>query len=114
MNPLRRQMALLLTNAASKGIKALDPGSECAKALKKTNIEDILREDIDRICGAVGFTEITKILSLATRLKASSVEKREATKRELKKIAEGVVARVEKESGKLKIPAPCRHLLLNL
>ena len=114
MNPLRKKMASLLTDAASKGIKRLNPGSVCAKALKKINVKNTIKEDISRICEAISFTETTRILSLVTLLKMEDGEKKEEIKSEIKKIAEAVVARVERESGKLKIPEPCRHLLLNL
>jgi len=107
-------MALFLTDLARKGIKALDSDSPCAKKLEKNDIENILKDDITRICEAASFTEITGILSLASRLQIASEEKKETIKKELKKIAEEIVVRVEGKSGKLKTPESCRHLLLNL
>jgi len=114
MNPLRQKMATFLTEVSHKGIRALDSESACAKALKKIDAKNTLKEDINRICEAVSFTEATRILSLATLLKMENGEKKEVIKSEIKKIAEAVVARVERESGKLKTPEPCRRLLLNL
>ena len=114
MNPLRQKMALFLTDAARKGLKSLDPKSQCAKILRKSDFENILREDVNRICEATSFIEITKTISLTAQLQRASEEKRKAIKDELKKIAEDVVKRIEKKSGKLKMPKPCRHLLLNL
>ena len=111
---LRKKMASFLTDAALRGVKALEPGSPCAAALKRLDVENILREDIDRICEAISLAEITKVLSLAVKLKASSQEGSRAIKSDIKKIAEEVVARLESKSGKLKIPEPCRHLLLDL
>ena len=111
---LKKKMVSFLTETALKGIRALDTDSPCAEALKKFDVEDILREDIDRICEAMSFGEMTKILSLAVKLKTPSQEGREIIKSDIKKIAEEIIARVESRSGKLKIPEPCRHLLLDL
>lgn len=114
MIPLRQKIASFLTDSARKGIEMLDSECACAKTLEKIDVENSLREDINRICQAASFTEITRVLTLVTRLRMASREKKEAIKSEFKKIAEEVVARVEKESGKLKMPQTCRHLLLEL
>ena len=114
MNPFRKKMALLLTDAASKGIKSLSPESACGRALKKIDVKNTLKEDIERICEAVSLAEATRILSLAALLKMENAEKKEQIKGEIKRIAEAVVARVEQNSGKLRMPESCRHLLLNL
>ena len=114
MDSLRQKMASFLIDAARKGIKALEPESECAKALEKIDIENALKEDINRICEAASFIEIAKITSLILRLETASEKNKEAIKDEIKRIAEDLVARVERDSGELKTPQPCRHLLLNL
>ena len=111
---LRQKMASFLTDAALRGMKALDANSSCAKALKKIDVENVLNEDINRICEAMSLAEIAKILSLAVKLKTSSQETSGAIKSDIKKIAEEVVTRLERKSGRLKIPEPCRHILLNL
>lgn len=114
MNPLQRKLAQFLTQKAHKGIQELSPHSSCVKLLKKSAAENILSEDIHKICAVATFGEITKIFSLAAQLKLTSEEKREAIKGTIKKIAENVVGRVECKTGKLKTPKSCRHLLLHL
>ncbi|MEE8424116.1 MAG: hypothetical protein V3S49_06200 [Thermodesulfobacteriota bacterium] len=107
-------MASFLIDTAKGGIDALDPGSSCAKELKEIDIDNILKEDISRICETISFIEITKILSLSTRLQAVSQAEEDEIKRKIKKMSQVVVARVEAKSGKLMIPESCRHMLLNL
>jgi len=115
MEPIRKKLSSLLIEAAHKDIKALDPQSPCAKQLSQIeNVDTIIAEEIERICNAATLTEITKILFLTRRTKKTSGQKREAIKSQLKKIAEQVVTRVESESGPLRLPETCRHLLLSL
>ena len=113
MNPLRYKMAMLLTDMAYKGISRLDPKSTCAKALKKIDVGTVLREDINRICNSATIGEIAKIIAFAGQLRVTSEDNKQA-KSDLKELAEEIVARVERETGKLKIPQSCRHLLLKL
>ncbi len=114
MNLLKKKIASFLTEEARKGMQDLDPDSPCRKALRKIDVDNVLREDINRICEAVSLAELTKILSLGRRLKTGSEDEKEETKRVLRQIVEAVVAKVERESGSLNIPEPCRQLLLNL
>jgi len=115
MDPIRRKLSFVLTEAAHKGIKALDPQSPCAKELN--GIEDfdaIITEEIEKVCNAATLTEITKILFLTRRMKKTSGQKREPIKSQLKKIAEQVVTRAESQLGPLTLPETCQHLLLEL
>ena len=115
MNPVRRKLSSFLAEAAHKGIKALEPQSPCAKELNGIeDVDAIIAEEIEKICNAASLAEITKILFLTRRMKKTSGQKREAIKSQLKKIAEQVVTRVESESGPLRLPETCRHLLLSL
>ncbi len=114
MNLLRQRLAALLTDSTRRGINALDPHSPCTQVLEKIDVDGILDQDIARICKTVSYAEIARILSLAARAKISPQEKKRTIKGKLKKIAGDIVARTEKGSGKLGIPDPCRHLLLNL
>jgi len=97
MDPIRRKLSFVLTEAAHKGIKALDPQSPCAKELN--GIEDfdaIITEEIEKV------------------MKKTSGQKREPIKSQLKKIAEQVVTRAESQLGPLTLPETCQHLLLEL
>lgn len=114
MNPLRQKMASFLIDAARKQIKGLNVESVYAKTLERIDVENMLREDINRVCEAASFIEITRIISLVSQLQAASDENKATIKGDIKKIAEGLVARIERDSGELKISQSCRHLLLNL
>ena len=115
MNPLRRKLSSFLIETAHKDINALDPQSVCAKEL--SNIKDVdavIAETVEKICQAATLAEISKFLFLTARLKGASGRKRESIKSDIKKIAEIVVARVEAESGFLKLPQSCRIILLGV
>lgn len=115
MNPIERKLSSLLTKAASNRIKALGSQSPCAKELSKIHdVDRVITEEIEKISNAAKLAEITRILLLAARLKKRPGQKKESAKSELKRIAEQLVTRVETESGPLRLPATCRHLLSNL
>jgi hypothetical protein len=113
MNPIRRKMASFLTEAAHKEIEALSPDSPYAKELHEIgDVDTVIAEEIEKICNIATFGEITKAFLLVRRLKTASLQEKEAIESELSKIAEELVRRVETESGRLRIPNACRHLLL--
>lgn len=114
MNPLRKKLAVVLTNAARRGITSLHPDSSCAKSLKGADIGNALNEDIKKICKVISFHDALKILSLASSLRVVPKKKRRILKAELKEIAKGVFEKTENKSGKLRIPDPCRYLMLDL
>ena len=115
MNPIERKLSSLLTEVARKEIEVLDPESPCAKELSKIHdVDRVITEEIEKISNAATLAEITKILLLAARLKKRPGQKKESAKSELKRIAEQLVTRVETESGPLRLPATCCHLLSNL
>ena len=115
MNPLRRKLSSFLIETAHEDINDLDPQSVCAKEL--SNIKDVdavIAETVEKICQAATSAEITKFLFLTARLKTTSGQKREAIKGDIKKIAEALIARIEAESGPLKLPQSCRLILLGV
>ena len=107
-------MSAFLLQVVRDEIENMDLESPCAKELRKAGGEDIVRTEIDRICGTASGTEMTKLLILVMRLKETSEQEREDIRNDIREIAEALVARVEEESGELRIPRPCRRLLLNL
>ena len=112
MEPIRKKLNSLLINVADREIKDLDPRSQCARELAEIeNVGTIVVEEIEKICNAVTLGEITRFFLLAARLKTTSGQKREAIKGDIKKIAKKLVSRVEAESGPLKLPQSCRHIL---
>ena len=114
MNHFKKQLAFLLVKSSKRGLNALDPKSPCAKALKSKDIELLISKDIEKICEAAFFGEISKILTLYAWFRIASQEKRDELKDEFKTIADGIIERVEERHGKLNIPDPCRDLLINL
>ena len=116
MDPIRERMSSLLTKVALNGIKALGSHSPCAKELSKIDDDGVrvITEEIEKISNVATLAEIARILLLAGRLKKRRGRKKESAKSELKMIAEQLVTRVETESGPLRLPATCRHLLSNL
>ena len=115
MDPIRQKLSSFLIKTAHKDVNALDPQSPCAKQLSEIeNVEAIIVEEIKRICQTATLAEITRILFLTARLKKTSGRKKEAIEKNLKKIAEILVTRVEAESGPLKLPQSCRHIFLDI
>ena len=115
MDPLRQKLYLLLVETAHEGIKTIDPQSECAKQLSAiADVDTVIAEEIRRLCMAATLLEVTKIFLLAAQLKKTHGQKADAVKSSLKKIAEVLIARVERQSGPLKLPQSCRGLLLSI
>ena len=115
MDAIRRKLSSFLLETAHKDINALDPQSPCAKQLSEIeNVEAIIAEEIKRICEAATLAEITRILFLTARLNKTSGRKKETIEKNLKKITEVLVTRVETESGQLKLPQSCRRIFLGI
>jgi len=115
MNPVRRKLSAFLIETAYKDINALDPQSVCAKELSKIkDVDAVIAETVEKICQAATLAEISKFLFLTTRLKRASGQKREVIKGDIKKIADALIARIEAESGPLKLPQSCRLVLLGV
>ena len=115
MNPIRRKLRSFLIETAHNGINAVDPESMCAKELSKIkDIDAAVVETVEKICQAATSAEITKVLLLVARLRGTSGQKRESITNDIKKISEVLIARVEAESGPLKLPQSCRIILLGV
>ncbi len=115
MNPIRRKMIAFVTEAVRKEIEALDPDCPCAKEMSKLDdVDNTIAEEVKKLCNTATLREISKMLLLVRRLRKASVQEKEAIESKLGKITEELVRRVETESGRLRIPNACRHLLLYL
>lgn len=115
MNPIRRRMVSLLTEAALARVEALDPASVRGQELSKIcDADRVIKEDIQKICDVITLAELTKIFHLTRRMKKTSGKKKETIKRSLQKIAEVLITRAEAESGPLKLPQACRHILMDI
>ncbi|MBF0618629.1 MAG: hypothetical protein HQL19_00515 [Candidatus Omnitrophica bacterium] len=113
MNPLRGQMASMLMGAAKSGLQQLDVDSPIAQKIKKLDVQSLLEEDIRRICDAISWGETTRLMGIVAKLKMGG-SSQEPLKEEIKKIAKGIVERVEQGHDKLKTPPDLRDLLFNL
>ena len=107
-------MADFLNKMSKKGIERIDPKSSCAKSLKNSDRQVLLKEDIERICEEVSILETGKILKLSSKLMWSGEAKKEEYRKDIRSIASKVLKRVEKKGGKLNLPQQCRELLMNL
>lgn len=115
MNPVKSKLASLMIDAARKGICSLDKTSPHFKDLKTIDIDKVITEDVNRICEGISMAEIMQVMPLVAKLKiVCKADEQDAVKCRIKEIALRVVERVECAGGKLKIPASCRDLLLEL
>ncbi|MBF0384256.1 MAG: hypothetical protein HQL27_00140 [Candidatus Omnitrophica bacterium] len=110
---LRNKMAEVLTEEAKKSMRYLDKTSPLMKELKKLDIETILKEDIRKICDKASFSETTKIMGMAVKYKLPGPDKHEL-KEDFKGMIKEMIARVERDSGMLKLPPDCREMLYDL
>lgn len=113
INNLRRKLAEVLNDAAHKGLSQMDVNSPLAEEIKKFDIEEVLKSDIEKICCHVSFLEMIRIMGLMSQLKSSNI-KQGAQKAELREIAQQIIDRTQQNEGKLKIPMSCREILFNL
>lgn len=110
---LRRKLAEKLNDAAHQGLARIDKNSPLAVELKKFDVEEILKADIEKICNSVSFFEMTRIMALMVQL--NSKEKRHGPmKANLKRMIQQLIDRIERDSGELQTPMTCRELFFNL
>ena len=107
-------MISFLTNAAHEQIVALRQETKYAKELNNIEVDDTVKEEIQKICQVATLVEKTKIALSVSRLKKASGSEREKIRSDLKRIAEKLVIRVEAESGPLKLPENIRNLFSSL
>jgi len=109
---LRRKLAESLNDAAHKGLARIEKDSPLAEELRKYDVEQILKADIEKICNNVSFFDMTRIMALMVQL---NVEKRHgAMKADLKRTIQQLIDKVERDAGKLQTPMSCRELFFNL
>jgi hypothetical protein len=73
-----------------------------------------IAEEVEKLCNAATSREISRTLLLVGRLKKAPVQEKEAIERDLERIKEELVRRVETESGRLRLPKAYHHLFLGL
>ncbi len=111
--PLKGQLASSLIEAARTGISKLDKNSPLARELDGLNVDEILRDDVHKICGVMSFAEVVNIMSLVVAIKLGQPDTKRLN-RNIKGIAKAIVERAEKKHGSLRTPQSCRDLLFDL
>jgi len=116
MNPMKKRLAESLTEAARKGMEAMDPDNPCARSLQasESDADAVVAEAIQRICDEISILEAAKLVRLSAMLKSSKAEAADKYKTQIRRLALGIVERVERNTGSLDVPPACRALLLNL
>ena len=116
MNPMKKRLAESLTEAARKGMEAMDPDNPCARSLQasESDADAVVAEAIQRICDEISILEAAKLVRLSATLKSSKAEDADKYKTEIRRLALRIVERVERNTGSLDVPPACRALLLNL
>jgi len=111
---IKQRLSSYMIGAARDGITHLDPTSICARDLTRLDVDEILTQEVGRICEAATIREVTRAGILLMRLRNASEQEKITVRKDLKKMMEDLVARVEERSGQLKIPQSCRRLLMEL
>jgi hypothetical protein len=111
MNPIRRKMASLLTEAVRKEIEALSPESPYAKELNEIEVVDVvIAREVERVCNTATLGEITRMSLLINRLKRANENEKEKISDQLNSIARKLVKRVEDKTRPLKLSKVCLEL----
>lgn len=80
-------------------MEALDPQSPGAKELSKTDVAEIIREEIEKICTAATLGEISGAGLLISRLRKAPRQQKGPIKADLKRTREKLVTRVRERIG---------------
>ena len=85
----------------TKGLARIDKNSPLAEELRKLDVEEILKADIEKICNNVSFFEMTRIMTLIVQL--NSEEKRHGPmKAKLKRMIQQLIDKIEQDAGDLR------------
>lgn len=115
MNPIRRRMIALATEAARDVIGSVKRDSLCAIEVSKLDdLEETISDEVTRLCRAATLGEMSKTFLLVRQIKKALGHEKATITNELRGIAEKLTERVESESGPLKLPEVCLHLFSEL
>ncbi|MHC4075120.1 MAG: hypothetical protein ACYSRZ_01720 [Planctomycetota bacterium] len=105
MNPIRRKMVSVLSEAACDQIKSLSPESSYAKELNEIEVVDVvIAREVEKVC----------ISLLVNRLKRVNENEREKITDKLNNIAGKLIKRVENKTEPLKLSKICLELFSQL
>jgi len=115
MNPIRRKMLSVLSEAVRDQIKSLSPQSPLANKVDEIeDIEAVIADEALRMCEAATLGEITRISLLINRLKRVNENKKEKITDQLNSIAGKLIKHVEDKTGPLKLSKVCLELFSEL
>ena len=114
MNPLRRKLISLMTEALQQKLEALEPGSAQAQELSTIDVDKYLKQDIEKVCNSATMTEVMRILFLGGKLRKAVGREQETIKSDLKVIADELIARLESKSITLNLPKSCLDMLFDV
>jgi len=111
MNPIRRKMVSVLSEAVCDQIKSLSPQSPLANEMDEIeDIEAVIADEALRMCKAATLGEITRISLLINRLKRVNRNEKEKITDQLNSIAGKLIKRVEDKTRPLKLSKVCLEL----
>ena len=115
MNPLKKKLATIMIASAYDEINKIEKDSPQLKDLKAIDMDKAIEEDVNRICEVISMGEIMRLMPLIAKWKMTCESgEQDEIKCRIREIGLKVVERVECEGGKLKLPASCRDLLMEL
>ncbi len=77
MNPIKRKLVSVMTEALERKIAALEPSSELAQELSKIDLDKYMKQDIEKFCEAASMEEVMKIAFLGTKLRIATGQEEE-------------------------------------
>ena len=111
MNPIKRKMVSVLSEAVREQIKSLSPQSPLTNEVDEIeDIEAVIADEALRMCEAASLGEIARISLLINRLKRVDENEKEKITDQLNSIAEKLIKRVESKTGSLKLSKVCLEL----
>ncbi|MHC4411777.1 MAG: hypothetical protein ACYSYU_01290 [Planctomycetota bacterium] len=115
MNPIRKKMVSVLSEAVRAQIKSLPQQSLLANKIDEIeDIEALIADEALRMCEAASMGEITKIFLLVNKFEKVNEHEKEKITAQLNSIAEKLIKRVEDKTGPLKLSGVCLEMFSQL
>ena len=111
MNLVKRKLASLMTEALQQKIQALDPNSPQAKELSTVDLDKYMKQDIETVCNAATMAEVMRLIFLGGQLRNATGQEEEDIKKDLKVVADEIIARLQSKSITLNLPKRCLDML---
>ncbi len=112
MNLIKKKLADKLTLTALVELDNLKNDPDCEGECNRDDVDQAIRNDVERIVNTISFSEGAKILTLVAKLDRAQGEKAEKIGAELAVLAENIIVRVEEAEGALNFTKSCRKMYL--